>query len=451
MSSIVQNGVIQQLSVSQAEKFDPRQVGGCPTKWWFETVHDQKPDQHASQAAGESGHRLFAHYFTHGELPAGRASMKKTVDYAILKGNQPKPGPDMLVEWRGDGQEKFSKHTCQCGHPLIQHRDAKEVASGVVRSKGSCRECKCEAPEHAWLPLLKAKTIWIGGVPWEVFIDLAFNRDGTPTVIDHKFSADPEEYAKPSEEIINTIQMPVYALALVHAGVFPTAPLWRLLHNYNRKTSGLQFFRGDVFSWDQILERKQDLESRVIPQMKQVALATDQRDVPFNRRACEAWHGCPHQSVCHAYKENKVALNPEELALFDDLAAASAETKSPPPEPDEEAAALAALAAAQAKKKAKAEAEAAAAKAKIEAEVAAAAKAKADAEAAAAAPKPRKLQIKPEDMGEAPTPIPDPKSTAGQPDPAGAKGKGKAPTHGPATVTVTVDLATFDRIRGLLG
>jgi hypothetical protein len=462
--SVIENGVIQQLSVSQLERFDPEQPGGCPTAWFLERKHHQKPDSSAAKDAGDAGHGLFATHFRGNPLPT-RAKMLKHVRYAILKGDLPKPGPDMLVEWRGDGQEKFSQHTCSCDHPNSSH----EENVGKCSAPG----CDCEAQSPKWIPLLKATTLHLGGIPFELFIDLAYRRGDVPTVIDHKFSSDPVAYAKTDDEIVETIQMPVYVLGLQNRGLWQDAKRWQLLHNYNGRTAGTQFFRGDVFSMDQILERKADIEERVIPAMKAVAKIDRQEDVPFNRRACEMWHGCPLQSVCHAYRGNKMSLSQAEADLFKDLepstapspAALTAPPADPPKvrrlpivdviedaqivEPEDE--------------EAKLEAEHRAKMAKLKAEKERIAKEKADAAAKAAAAAEAAAQIPdskvlPPDAPKSDPalaadagPMPDPKSDGGQPAPASAKGKGAKPAPvGPATVTVTMTLEVFDRVRGML-
>lgn len=343
--------------MSQAERFDHKQHGGCERAWWFERVHDLRPDSTEAQRAGESGHELLAHYLQHGSLPEGRKSMKKAVTGAILKGELPKPGPDLLVEWRGDGQPKWDPaHLSADGKPQ-------------------------------WLPLDTTKTLWLGGVPWELFIDLTFRRGPMPSVWDHKFKADLSD-AKASSELIKTIQLPVYVLA--RQPFWPDAKRWEIAHHNVCKTGTESVIRRAVVSLDQVLERKADIE-KVVARMKVVAKATNQEDVSFNRRSCSAWFGCPHQSICTAFKENKVEFTDEEKELFGDDLAGPTETEATtaaPVEEDDEAKLERQLAEAKAKKAAVVEA-----------------KKVADAKAAAEAAKP-KARLKIEDVP-SPTPAPD--------------------------------------------
>jgi hypothetical protein len=407
--SAVENGRLAQTSVSQVDLFL-----NCALAWWFQTVHFLKPDQSASAAAGDSGHKLFALHLRGQPLPK-RAQLLKAVSGAIVKGELPKPGPDLLVELRGDGQEKFSERTCECGHPFIQHDPAPGNQPGAA-----CKECSCLNPAPAWIPLRKDTTLWVGGVPWELFIDLTYRRGDVPVVLDHKFKAkDLMHTAKQGHELVKTVQMPIYALAMLRR--WPDAREFDLTHHYVSRTGVESFMRTGRVSTEEILERRDEI-AQVVEQMKGAAAATDQTDVPFNRSWCDKGPiglGCPHQSICRAFKENKVKLKPEEEALFADLdnldplattSTTAPETSQPAAEDDEEAKAMRALEAARAKKK-KAEADA---KAKAEAD----AKAK---EAAAKA-----STVLPPDA-----PKSNPELAA-----EGAKAKGKAPAASGVSVTL---------------
>lgn len=416
--SVVKDGVLQQTSVTQVDLF-----GNCPLAWWFQSVNLLRPDMGAAAIAGDSGHNLFAMHLRGEALPT-RAQMLKAVKGAILKGELPTPGPDLMVELRGDGQEKYSKYTCECRHPNSSHGDD---------GKGKCRDCDCAEQKPLWLPLRKDLTLWIGGLPWELFIDLTHRRDDVPEVLDHKFkSKELLHTAKHGHELIDTVQMPVYVRAMMRR--WPDAKRWKITHHYVARTGVESFMRSAIVTVDQVLEREATI-AKAVEQMKGVAAMSDQADVPFKKSWCEKGPiglGCPHQSICRAYKEKKVQLTPEEEALFNDLDGknpSSASHATAVTEVDEEAKLKAEYEA-----KLKAAKDAKEAKAKLEAD----AKAKADAEAKAAA------------AGKTPDPIPDPTATGEQPGPSTAKGKGKAPaasTASLATVTLTVDLATFDRIR----
>jgi PD-(D/E)XK nuclease superfamily len=314
--------VIKQLSISQVEAFDHSQEGGCERKWFFDRAAGLKADQTAAQTEGEAGHALLAAYLSTGALPARRTLMGKAVTGAIVKGELPTPGPDLLVEERFDGQPKFS-NVCECGRPLDAHGEG----------------CPCTEPRARWVPLDVENTLTLAGIPFEGFIDLAFRRGDVPEIWDHKFftparpDVDPDPYVwlkKPSE-LINTVQLPVYVLSQVP--YWPDAKRWRIAHHYVSKKGVDSQIRPAIVTLDQVLERKATIE-QMIERMKVVSEIpiTQQSEVPFNRRACDAWRGCPHQSICSAFKQEKpkVTLTPEEEAMFAGLDGVDV---APPPQP----------------------------------------------------------------------------------------------------------------------
>jgi hypothetical protein len=133
--------------------------------------------------------------------------------------------------------------------------------------------------------------------------------------------------------------MPVYC-----AAVAPNAPRYELTHHYVSKKGVYSFLRRAVVTRDQVLERLVDVD-RVVTTMKLAAKAKDQNDVPASPgAACDAWRGCPHQSICSAFKkqrstnrgETTVALSELEEAIFDsipmdDAPAAPAPAAAPAP------------------------------------------------------------------------------------------------------------------------
>lgn len=265
------------LSVSQAETYDPSQPGGCPRRWWFEHVQGLRPEQNDAQTDGDAGHELLARYLTTGERPPKRCRMGKAVTGAILKGELPTPGPHLHVERRFDGGLKLS-------------------------------------PSGAWRPVDTERTLWLGGVPWDGFVDLEFRTGATVTVLDHKFSLDIHGYARPAASLIRTVQMPVYALDSMR--VWPDARAFRLVHHYVSRRGVESFMRVQNVSVEDVNARKTEIEA-LVAEMLRTATATEQNDVPFNRRSCSAYTGCPHQSICSAFREKKPMIDQKEIeALF---------------------------------------------------------------------------------------------------------------------------------------
>lgn len=288
--TVVENGQIRQLSVSQIESFDTTQTGGCNRRWWFERAMDLRADQTSSQTEGEALHAHLAHYLTTGEIPKGRKLMGKAATAAIVKGDLPALGEDLFVELRFDGQPKT---------------DA----------------------EGNWIPLDVANTLTLAGVPLEGFIDLAFRRGPIPEIWDHKsfnpcrpeISEDPHFWLKKPSELIKTVQMPVYVASQIP--YWPDAERWRIVHHNVSRKGVDSVIRAAVVTTAEVRARIAEIES-TIERMKVVARAERQDGVPANLRACDAWTGCPHQSICSAFKKGKppVTLSPEEeAAIFGDL------------------------------------------------------------------------------------------------------------------------------------
>lgn len=292
--SPVYSGKITSLSVSEAESFDHAQKGGCGLKWYFERVLRLRPEQDDAQTEGDLGHALLATYLRTGQAPKGRVKMGTVVTRAIASGHLPELGPDLRVEERGSGQPQ---------------RDA----------------------NGKWIKLDTTKTLWLGGAPWDLFIDLRFKRDGVVTVWDHKFSSDPRLYAKKSDELIKTIQLPVYCLDSLR--VWPDAEQFRIVHYNIARTGDDSFTREALVTLDEVRERETHIE-KTVNEMRQVATAKES-EIPYNLKACDAWNGCPHQARCPRFKNrSEPMLTPEELALFGDSTPAPAPAvTSPTPTP----------------------------------------------------------------------------------------------------------------------
>lgn len=292
---------LDKLSVSQVDTFDATQPGGCPRKWFYNGPMGLRPEQSDAQAEGDAGHELLATYLSTGEGPKGRVLMGKAVRGVIEKGELPKPGPDLIVERRFSGQPK---------------RDA----------------------AGKWVPLDPTLTpINVGGLPWDGFIDLMYRRGDVPTVWDHKFSSNPRQYAKTREQLIRTVQLPVYALrALLW---WPDADRVEIGHHNVSKSGVDSFIVRDVVTRAQIDDRLDEIE-QVVREMRQTATAERPDDVPANPKACDAFNGCPHQGICSEFKKRrerpKVELTAEEMALFES-ATPAAPPKAEPPKVDEQA------------------------------------------------------------------------------------------------------------------
>lgn len=260
------------ISVSQVTTYD-----SCNLKWWFKHVQRLPDPPPKSMEEGSHAHGLIEHYLRTGEEPEGRVKLGKAIRGAIAAGLFPTPGPDLLIEYRFSGQPKL------------------DAAGNWVE--------------------LEDSPIVAHGAQFDGFIDLMYRRDEVPSVDDHKITSDIyAPWNKKADELIGTVQMPVYGLVAFHK--WPDADKVRLTHNYVSKRGVESEKRSQVVTRDQVLERWATIQTSVAG-MIQTRRAERQEDVPFNRKVCRDYRGCPFQSSCKAYQENKVALTAEELALFD--------------------------------------------------------------------------------------------------------------------------------------
>lgn len=266
--------MIHHLSVSQVEHFDETQLGGCPTRWWFENVQGLRDEYGEASKDGTAGHALLAHWLKTGEPPAGRTRMGKAATAVIAKGEL-RPQSNQQVETRFDGQEMY---------------DA----------------------DGKWIPVDREKTFWLGGYPWDGFVDHRWF-DGVIHVRDHKFTADIAAKEASFPSLIQTIQMPVYALEALR--VWPDATGFELIHHYVSRKGTESKMRRELVSLPQLQRRGYEIGQLTI-RIAKAATATRPEDVPFNRKACSAGYGCPWQSICPAFKERKVQFTADELSLF---------------------------------------------------------------------------------------------------------------------------------------
>lgn len=279
------------LSVSQTETYDPEQPGGCPRRWWFERVDGQARPGSASAEDGTAGHALFATHLRGEALPK-RARMLKAVRGALHHLPAPLP-PQRLIESRFDGQP-----------PRLE--------------------------KSTYSPVDIKRTLWLGGVPWDGYVDLRWCNSDTVTVWDHKFSSDIDAYARPADRLIRTIQMPVYALDSLR--IWPDAQRFRLVHLYVSRRGVRSFVREQTVGRSEIATRIGEIAA-LVTRIQETARAKSQEDVPANRKACDIYGGCPHQSICTAFRRKPVYdLSEEEKALFGMVSEVTGEKPQQSPE-----------------------------------------------------------------------------------------------------------------------
>lgn len=287
--------MLTQTSASELETFDVNQYGGCERRSWFEREMGLRPDQTKGSKEGVAGHALLERYERTGDLPPKKALMGKAVTALILGGRIPKPGADLHVEQRFDRRPKFDPFLCECGAALGDHEPGE----------------KC-GPK--WLKVDPERTIKIAGVPFDGFIDLSYRRGDVPHVLDWKFKADLNDgRCKTGAALIRTVQMPTYGFSELRR--WPDAREIRLTHFYAAKKAGVKpNIATAVFPVTQIIDRVGEI-AEIVERKKLVNAATLQEDVPFNRKSCDAWMGCPHQSICSAHRRD-MFLDEDESKMF---------------------------------------------------------------------------------------------------------------------------------------
>jgi hypothetical protein len=252
----VSDGEIRFLSVSQISTFDPTQAGGCERKWWFSKVKRLPAPETQAQADGTAMHSEIAHYVTTGEDVLG--PLARAGKHFI-----PAPDPRLEVETEVSG-------LCADGIPLQTKIDLVNPTGFYLDSTGELRP----------------------------------DPEGTVEVLDWKSTSN-LKYARRGIDLLQTIQMPGYAKALLPRG-FTHA---RLSHVYFQKRGKKQALKSTaLFSLAQINDRWQEIDLTV-RRMKVVAQATEPDQVTPNYDSCGAYGGCAYRDVCPRVRTNAQILN----------------------------------------------------------------------------------------------------------------------------------------------
>jgi hypothetical protein len=280
----VTDGQINFLSVSQISTFDPTQAGGCERKWWFSKVKRLPAPETQAQADGTAMHSEIAHYVITGEDVLG--PLARAGKHFI-----PAPDPRLEVETEVSG-------LCADGIPLQTKIDLVNPTGFYLDSTGELRP----------------------------------DPEGTVEVLDWKSTSN-LKYAKRGIDLLQTIQMPGYAKALLPRG-FTHA---RLSHVYFQKRGKKQALKSTaLFSLAQINERWQEVDLTV-RRMKVVAQATEPDQVTPNYDSCGAYGGCAYRDVCPRVRTNAQILNElfggSKMGLLGKLNGLSSSAPQPQPAP----------------------------------------------------------------------------------------------------------------------
>ncbi len=318
----VLNGHIRFSSVSQIVAADPRQEGGCFSRWWFSKIDGKKEDETDAQRNGKQFALELQRYLTTNYdalspiLRAGKHLL-------------PKPGPDLEVEQElsGSEDEKLA---------VIALRDR------LLRGENVAEELR----RRAGLTVLDIPLI--GAADYRHYRGEYIDENGnlckedagkivaeigdhktTSRISDHRSASGKiyQGYAKTAEQIAQHPQWLGYG---VHAANrHPELTHVRLSANYYQTKHGLGAVkRTSLITVDEVRARFYGTIEPVMREMIDVAKIRRQEDVPKNLRACRAYNkDCPHASYCTRPAGDVFILMQTERGetmtrgLFDDAAA----------------------------------------------------------------------------------------------------------------------------------
>lgn len=268
------NGVIQHLSVSQINSFNPNEDGGCNARWHFVKVQGKKEPERDFNKTGTAVHAQLKHYLQSGEDVLGRIAR---AGLNLL----PPRGEGLRFEWGL--------------HDKPQPVDDKGKALNYFPPQES---------------LVK-----VAGISLIGFIDVIDPRPvhvlengsliqepGVVEVLDHKTTSN-WKWAKSREKLPETSQMNGYG---VFASVkFPWATHVRQSHLVYLTSAEEPARKASiVVPVTEIQHRWRSVVEPLVEKMKWVAKQPEEK-VEGNLGACEAYGGCPHKLYCGTFKNRK--------------------------------------------------------------------------------------------------------------------------------------------------
>ncbi len=272
--STVKDGELRFVSVSSLQKADPASESGCPRAWWYQYVKGIKEPPSPAMERGTKLHAEVANYLITGT---------KNLSTQVLSNLHMVPDP---VKYDASGRpDMFVEHDIVPQMP--------DGSSGLqlspLRASG--------IPMVGAIDLMHSRGTNKGGNDIEDTID----PPGTVEVLDWKFVSK-MDWAKPGNELINTIQMAGYAKYVYE--VTP-AKLVRISHGY-MPSKGLGRKHTAKVTREQV-EKAWEHPTRIASMLKDVAKETNPDLIEANTRACRAFgRECIHKSYCTAGMHNSL-------------------------------------------------------------------------------------------------------------------------------------------------
>lgn len=272
----VVDGKLLKLSVSQITTFDPDQFGGCNRKWWLDKVKHLPQPQTGAQAQGVEGHGQIE-----GSLKAG-ANQLGEIARAGMHFIPFTNAPEMLAQGLYQVEAAFgekakdgtlNRDLTAAGIPLVGFIDFVNLSDVYLTNEGEAR------------PMAQ----------------------GTVEIEDWKFTSNVNAYGKQAVDLIKTVQMPGYGEYVLRRWPGAVDQL-RFSHGYFQ-TRGKRFARKETIlvPAEVVRERWNKIEATA-RSMVDVAKETDALKVEANRRACDAWRGCPYRYTCPRSAEETLVL-----------------------------------------------------------------------------------------------------------------------------------------------
>lgn len=285
-------------SVSAIAKFDPREEGGCPRRWFMRYVLRMAEPPQPHQELGIRVHAQIEHYLKSGEDVLGPVARPG-------KPLLPAPGADLRVEWGFNDKPKPPGDKA-----FFEPKESLLTADGL--------------PLIGYMDWINPRGEYVSGEG-----TLCADPPGSAEVGDNKTSSS-VKWAKENDALIQTPQMAGYAewMRLRHPSlcfvrvshvVMQTKPLTQAEERQGEKAA---VKRTALIPVEIVRNRWYESGHLVVKQMREVARAGGPDEVPMNEAACTAYKGCPFRRNCYTNPLRRL-----EVSL---LAKARAQTGSSP-------------------------------------------------------------------------------------------------------------------------
>ncbi len=276
-------------SASGITTADPNSYGGCLRRWWYEKVGGVETTETEAMRGGTALHKeIESHLLTGTSLASPR----------VLAGRMfiPQPGGSLAIE-------RPIHFKTKDGVSIFGHVDLYNFRQEYIDEEGEVQ------PDPPWSFEVK---------DWKTTSDFGF--------------------AKNARELAENVQLATYAEAGFRFA--PDMEHVRLTHVYFKTKGRPEAKLVTIRRSREEIAQRWEYNEAVVRSMGHAASETTAETVPGQRKACDAYGGCPHRGGCSVYQSNSLD------ALFSKIAADHTETKDntvgllssgtilPPPAPD---------------------------------------------------------------------------------------------------------------------